>query len=181
MASALCDIDPGDGGLAALSLTAKGEVKGGAEGQAESKAPATPAPGGTDEAGLPPLPTDKAQEYEMYGRHALISLYECDLAALADVDSMRAAVLRAVAAAGATLLGSTEHVFAPPPGMDVAGYSLAVNLSESNANLHTYPEHRALFADIFCCGRTCRVERFHDVLREHFAARRHSLRILDRH
>ncbi len=81
----------------------------------------------------------------------------------------------AVKASGATLLNSVEHIF-PPDGM-----TAVVLLSESHASIHTYPEHRSCFVDIFTCGTTCKVEAFDAVLRSFLRPRKHSRRIIGRH
>jgi S-adenosylmethionine decarboxylase proenzyme len=70
------------------------------------------------------------------------------------------ALERAARAAGAVVLERTMHSFSPE------GFTAMVLLSESHATIHTYPEHRTCFVDLFTCGLRCRAERFDSVLRE---------------
>jgi S-adenosylmethionine decarboxylase len=45
-----------------------------------------------------------------------------------------------------TVVNETGHQFTP------TGYSYAYVLSESHFTIHTYPEHRSFYIDIFCCN-----------------------------
>lgn len=44
-----------------------------------------------------------------------------------------------------TVVAETGHQFSP------VGYTYAYVLSESHFTIHTYPEHRSCYIDIFCC------------------------------
>ena len=44
------------------------------------------------------------------------------------------------------VVAQTGHLFEP------CGYSYAYVLSESHFTIHTYPEHRSFYMDIFCCS-----------------------------
>jgi S-adenosylmethionine decarboxylase len=97
------------------------------------------------------------QQFEFYGRHLLLNFSGCT-ADLNDVESIRRDMSRAVEVIGATILSVTEHKFDPE------GMSLVMLLAESHASVHTYPEHKACFLDVFTCGSTIRVEPFGEVL-----------------
>lgn len=99
-----------------------------------------------------------AEEYAFQGNHFLASYCECDVAALTNLDLLEEAMHSAVKESGATILGSVAHRF------EGDGYTLAILLSESHATIHTYPEHRACFIDLFTCGNHCDAARFHDTL-----------------
>lgn len=71
------------------------------------------------------------------------------------------AMNRAVKASGATVLNATAHVF-PPNGL-----TAVYLLSESHASIHTYPEHRACFVDLFTCGDHCSADKFHEELQSY--------------
>ena len=43
------------------------------------------------------------------------------------------------------VMSQTGHQFSP------LGYSYAYVLSESHFTIHTYPEHRSCYIDMFCC------------------------------
>jgi S-adenosylmethionine decarboxylase proenzyme len=115
------------------------------------------------------------REYAFHGRHLLASYTGCSESALHDFAGLTAALHEAVAASGATLLDSVQHIF-PPHGM-----TAVVLLSESHASIHTYPEHRSCFVDIFTCGTTCQVEAFDATLRNFLKPERAERRIIDRH
>ena len=117
--------------------------------QAVRPAPACVEPAASDEA------------YDFVGRHFLASYLGCDPQRLGDRAGLKAAFERAVAASGATLMGSSDHVYPP------YGYTLLCLLSESHASIHTYPEHNACFVDLFTCGLRCRPEPFDAVLRDY--------------
>jgi S-adenosylmethionine decarboxylase len=61
----------------------------------------------------------------------------------------------------ATVLSSTKEEF---PG---GGFSMVILVSESHSSIHTYPEHKACFVDIFTCGTSCKVENFDIVLEKY--------------
>ncbi len=108
-----------------------------------------------------PEPAASAEAFDFVGRHFLASYLGCDLNRLRDLAALKAAFERAVAASGATLMGSSDHVYPP------YGYTLLCLLSESHASIHTYPEHNSCFVDLFTCGLRCRPEPFDAVLRDY--------------
>ena len=81
------------------------------------------------------------------GTHALLDLYGCDAALLADAAALQALLQRAADAAGATTLAAHFHPFGD--GMGVTGVLL---LAESHISIHTWPEHRFAALDVFLCG-----------------------------
>jgi S-adenosylmethionine decarboxylase len=44
------------------------------------------------------------------------------------------------------IVGETGHQFEP------IGYTIAYALSESHFTIHTYPEYKSAYLDIFCCS-----------------------------
>ena len=117
---------------------------------------------------------EDAEEFAFSGRHLIASYTDCSLTAMCDAEGLTAALHAAVAASGATLLQSVRHIF-PPHGM-----TAVVLLSESHASIHTYPEHRSCFVDIFTCGSSCQVEAFDAVLRGFLRPKRATRRIIER-
>ena len=98
--------------------------------------------------------------YEFVGYHLVSSYQGCDQEKLRDIAALKEAMVSAVEASGATLLGFIDYVFPPD------GYTLVMLLSESHASIHTYPEHNACFVDFFTCGRSCSSANFNLKLQE---------------
>ncbi len=114
-----------------------------------------------------------AQEeiYEFCGRHFFASYLDCSEEAINDNQGILRAMKAAIKASGANLVSMTDFEFSP------AGYTMVALLSESHASIHTYPDRRACFVDLFTCGNTCSAEAFDAVLREYLAPEHVSERI----
>lgn len=112
--------------------------------------------------------------YEFAGNHFVASYYECDEQALVDNFRLEEVMLCASKASGAQVLNFISHHF------DGQGLTMAILLSESHASIHTYPEHRACFVDLFTCGDHCDYEKFHHVLAEYLKPRHYSGDLFDR-
>lgn len=110
--------------------------------------------------------------FQFAGRHFIASYLDCSEAALSDNKGIRQAMLQAIAACGATLLGQSDYEFKP------SGITMVALLSESHASIHTYPEHRACFVDLFTCGHRCSAEAFDAVLRKYLCPGQVDSRIL---
>jgi len=80
------------------------------------------------------------------GKHLLAEYYECDKDSLNDVSRVEESLLKAAKEAGATVIGSSFHVFEP------YGVSGVVIISESHLTIHTWPEYGFAAVDIFTCG-----------------------------
>lgn len=117
----------------------------------------------------------KTEECLFVGRHMLASYVGCDARALGDYDGLEQALRRAIPACGARFLNSVRHEFHP------GGVTIVCLLSESHASIHTYPERRACFVDLFTCGDRCRAEKFEAVLRAYLKPAGRDVRILKRH
>ena len=79
-------------------------------------------------------------------------LYGCDAALLDDQERIGAFLLEAAEVAGATVLSSHLHRFAPQ------GVSGVVVIAESHIAIHTWPEHGYAALDLFSCGDHLRAE-----------------------
>jgi len=99
--------------------------------------------------------------YPFKGNHYLSSFLECDPVALCNVDSLREALVRGIKASGATLLNQCEHLF------DGQACTMVFLLSESHCSIHTYPEHGAIFIDLFTCGDTCNYIQFEEIMKQY--------------
>ena len=102
---------------------------------------------------------DKA--YEFNGKHFIASYSGCDHEALVNLEYLREAMVNAVEASGASLLGQCDYVF-PTDGL-----TMVLLLSESHASIHTYPEYNTCFIDLFTCDEKCSSEAFDAVLQEY--------------
>jgi S-adenosylmethionine decarboxylase proenzyme len=98
------------------------------------------------------------------GRHLLVEYNGCDPRCLDDIATVEALLLSAARAAGATVVASTFHRFAP------SGVSGVVVVMESHLSIHTWPEHGYAAVDFYTCG-ACSPERAHALLRAGLGAR----------
>ena len=80
------------------------------------------------------------------GRQMTVEYYECDPAVIGNGELMEKIFLEAAAEAGAHIISSNFHNFAPQ------GVSGVVIISESHFTVHAWPEHDYAAVDIFTCG-----------------------------
>jgi S-adenosylmethionine decarboxylase proenzyme len=85
------------------------------------------------------------------GKHLLLELRGCDREVLNDLAVVERVLRAAAEAAGATVVQSVFHRFAPQ------GVTGVVVLEESHFSVHTWPESGYAAADFFTCGE-CRPE-----------------------
>lgn len=114
------------------------------------------------------------EKYAFAGRHFIASYLDCSEEALKDNEGLKNAMIEAIKASGATLLGKADYEFSP------AGITMVALLSESHASIHTYPEHKACFVDLFTCGQKCSAEAFDAVLRKYLAPEQVNARFIVR-
>jgi S-adenosylmethionine decarboxylase len=105
--------------------------------------------------------SDAEEQYRFFGEHLIASYSDCDIDALSDVTTLISVMEEATKMTGATILDLSCHIF-PPTGL-----TMVILLSESHATIHTYPEHRACFVDIFTCGGHCAMEKFDKALQDY--------------
>lgn len=72
------------------------------------------------------------------------------------------------------VMSQTGHQFYP------VGYSYAYVLSESHFTIHTYPEHRSCYIDIFCCSPDFDAKRAVKSITELFRTQNVNHRIIQR-
>ncbi len=80
------------------------------------------------------------------GDHVLMNGSDLDAELLDDAGRCSELLADAARAAGAEVVGSVRHRFEPQ------GVSVVLLLAESHISIHTFPEQRAVFVDIFTCG-----------------------------
>lgn len=120
------------------------------------------------------LQASEETEHKFKGKHSLGSYHECDLGALYDTENLRAAFLLAIEASGAHTISFTEHLF------DEGAYTLVVLLEESHATLHTHPECKSAFVDLFTAGDTCDAKPFHHALIDYLRPALSNLNLIER-
>jgi S-adenosylmethionine decarboxylase proenzyme len=103
------------------------------------------------------------------GHQYLIELYECEAAAIEDLENVSGTLLEAARLAGATIVGSDFHHFDPQ------GVSGVVIISESHFSVHTWPEHRYAAVDLFTCDEGLRIDDAYHHLISSFGSRRYSM------
>lgn len=87
------------------------------------------------------------------GRHVLAEFHGVDREVCDDAATLMNALSDALTAAGATVCELTWKKFRPH------GVTVVALLAESHASIHSYPEHGALFVDVFTCGDSADPER----------------------
>jgi S-adenosylmethionine decarboxylase len=81
------------------------------------------------------------------GDEWIVEAFGCDAERLADRATLAALFDRMVVELGLRPVGAGQwHVFPPPGG--ITGMLL---LAESHLTVHTFPEHRSLCLNLFCC------------------------------
>ncbi|MDA0711108.1 MAG: polyamine aminopropyltransferase [bacterium] len=100
------------------------------------------------------------------GRHVLVELHDCREDVLNNVADIELQMIAAAHAAGATVINTTFHHFAP---MGVSG---VVVIQESHLSIHTWPEQNFAAVDIFTCGLHVDPWRAVSYLKDAFRARR---------
>jgi S-adenosylmethionine decarboxylase len=111
----------------------------------------------------------------MTGREWVIEAYGCDSRLLADLNHLKALFAQVIEGLALRPVGETLwHQFPGPAG--ITGLCL---LAESHLTCHTFPEHRSLCLNLFCCRPRPEWD-FVRCLKERFAAERVSVRCLVR-
>jgi len=99
--------------------------------------------------------------YEFRGTHYIASYKGCKKGTLLDNTWVYIFFLNGVLESHATILHHYMHTFEP------SGMTATAILSESHASIHTYPEHDAVFVDLFTCGDSCDWHGFEAVMCEY--------------
>ena len=108
------------------------------------------------------------------GSQVVLDLYECETPRLDDIDWVKATLVDAALAAGATIVQTVFHKFAP------WGISGVVVISESHLAIHIWPENRYAAIDVFTCGDSMDLDRAVRYLIDTFKAQRSDTRSFHR-
>jgi len=80
------------------------------------------------------------------GTHLLLNVYDVDSTLLTYLTRGQPLLEQIVRELRLSVVAETGHQFTP------IGYTYAYVLSESHFTIHTYPEHKSCYIDIFCCS-----------------------------
>jgi S-adenosylmethionine decarboxylase len=100
------------------------------------------------------------------GSQVVLDLYECETAHLDDIAWVKNTLVEAARAAGATVVETVFHKFAP------CGISGVVVIAESHLAIHIWPEHRYAAIDVFTCGDSVQMDVATALLAREFRSRR---------
>jgi len=100
------------------------------------------------------------------GSQIVLDLYECQTPYLDDLEWVKTTLVDAARAAGATIVQTVFHKFAP------WGISGVVVISESHLAIHIWPEKRYAAIDIFTCGEKVRMDVASESLKRAFQSGR---------
>jgi S-adenosylmethionine decarboxylase len=110
----------------------------------------------------------------MSGCEWVVEAHACDPTALADADALHALFTRLIDGMALHPVGEAQwHQF---PGGGITGLAL---LQESHIACHTFPEHRSLCLNVFCCRPRPDWD-FETHLKRAFGAQSIEIRKLDR-
>ena len=93
--------------------------------------------------------------------HYTASYKGCDTEALRNPLFLYSYFLVGIEKSGATILQHHMHRFD-----EIAMTGIAI-LGESHASIHSYPEHSAVFVDLFTCGEHCDWQEFEKVMEKY--------------
>lgn len=86
-------------------------------------------------------------EQPSVGIHLIVNLYDIrDDDLLCDLWKGREVLNHVISELHLNVVNESGHQFSP------YGYTYAYVLSESHLTIHTYPEHKSCYIDIFCCN-----------------------------
>lgn len=100
------------------------------------------------------------------GAQVVLDLYECETAHLDDMPWVKRTLESAARAAGASIVETVFHKFAP------WGISGVVVIAESHLAIHIWPEKRYAAIDVFTCGESVRTDIATAFLARAFCAKR---------
>jgi S-adenosylmethionine decarboxylase len=100
------------------------------------------------------------------GTQVVLDLYECETGHLDDIAWVKKTLVEAARAAGATVVETVFHKFAP------CGISGVVVIAESHLAIHIWPEHRYAAVDVFTCGENVQMDVATALLAREFRSKR---------
>jgi S-adenosylmethionine decarboxylase len=104
-------------------------------------------------------------ELKILGRHLIVEYTDCDKRLLDNVRLLEKHVNEAVRRAGATIVRSVFHRYAPQ------GVSGVVVIAESHISIHTWPEYGYAAVDFFTCGEAVDPFKAQEYMKEKLGAK----------
>jgi len=108
------------------------------------------------------------------GLHILMEFHECSVDILDKIDILEDSMNEAAIVAGATIIKSVFHQFAPQ------GVTGVVVIAESHLAIHTWPEHGYAAVDFFTCNTDMDYLLSYQLLAEKLKSKRHSYKSVER-
>ena len=102
----------------------------------------------------------------VFGSQVVLDLYECETDHLDDLEWVKQTLVDAARTAGATIVETVFHKFAP------WGISGVVVIAESHLAIHIWPEKRYAAIDVFTCGENVQVDAASAFLTRKFRSKR---------
>lgn len=97
-------------------------------------------------------PIMELARHAVVGSQVVLDLYECETTHLDDLAWVKTTLESAARAAGATIVETVFHKFAP------WGISGVVVIAESHLAIHIWPENRYAAIDVFTCGENVQMD-----------------------
>ena len=119
-------------------------------------------------------PENESARRAVLGSQVVLDLYECETRHLDDIEWVKKTLVNAARVAGATIVETVFHKFAP------WGISGVVVIAESHLAIHIWPENRYAAIDLFTCGENVQLDAACAFLTRAFRSRRPVRRRLTR-
>jgi len=119
-------------------------------------------------------PENESARRAVLGSQVVLDLYECETRHLDDIEWVKKTLVNAARVAGATIVETLFHKFAP------WGISGVVVIAESHLAIHIWPENRYAAIDLFTCGENVQLDAACAFLTRAFRSRRPVRRRLTR-
>jgi S-adenosylmethionine decarboxylase len=97
-------------------------------------------------------PANESARRAVLGSQVVLDLYECETGHLDDIEWVKKTLVNAARVAGATIVETVFHKFAP------WGISGVVVIAESHFAIHIWPENRYAAIDLFTCGENVQID-----------------------
>ena len=108
------------------------------------------------------------------GLHILMEFHECSTEILDKLNILEESMIEAANIAGATVIKSVFHQFAPQ------GVTGVVVIAESHLSIHTWPEHGYAAVDFFTCNAAMDYKLSYQSIAEVLQSKKHTYKTIER-